>query len=65
MPPNVTRLKAAETVALKLGDVLERALCDLRSLPRWRPAPYRRGRIEGTIETGVDIFHAWRDAFDL
>ncbi len=63
--PNGGRLRAAEVVALKLGDILEEVLEDLRSLPWWRPALGRRGVIEGKISMGLVLSQAWRDAFDV
>ncbi len=57
------RLRAAELVALKLGELLEDLLDDIRRLPRWRPAPIRRREIEGKISVGLVLFHAWQDAF--
>ena len=59
------RLRAAEVVALKLGELLEDLLDEIRSLPRWRPAPSRRREIEGKISVGLVLFHAWQDAFEV
>lgn len=57
------RLRAAELVATKLGELLEDVLDDVRSLPRWRPAPFKRREIERVLVIGLDFFNAWRDAF--
>ncbi len=63
VPGHDDRLRAAEVVALKLGELLEELLDDLRRLPRWRPAPGRVRVIEGKIGVGLVLFHAWQDAF--
>ncbi len=59
------RLRAAEVVALKLGELLEELLEDMRSLPRWRPAAAKRREIERAMTVGLTLFHAWRDAFEV
>ena len=58
------RLRAAEIVALKLGELLEDLLEELRALPRWWPAPSKRREIERALEVGLTLFHAWQDAYD-
>ena len=57
--------RAAEIVALKLGELLEDLLEDLRTWPRFRFNLRRRYRMEGSIETGLVLFHAWREAFGV
>lgn len=57
------RLRAAEVVATKLGELLEDLLADVRSLPRWRPAPFKRREMERVIVIGLDFYHAWQEAF--
>lgn len=57
------RLRAAEIVATKLGELLEDLLDDVRSLPRWRPAPFKRREIERVIVIGLDFYNAWQEAF--
>jgi hypothetical protein len=57
------RLRAAEVVATKLGELLEDILDDVRSLPRWRPAPFKRREMERVIVIGLDFYHAWQEAF--
>ena len=64
VPGLETRLRAAEIVALKLGELLEELLEELRGLPRWLPAVGRRRQIERAIEVGLTLFHAWQDAYD-
>lgn len=58
-----SRLRAAELVATKLGDLLQDLLDDVRRLPRWRPAPFKRREMERVIVVGLDFYHAWQDAF--
>lgn len=65
VPGGDGRLRAAEVVALQLGELLEDLLDDLRRLPWWRPAPSRRREIEGKISVGLTLFHAWQDAFEV
>lgn len=62
-PDQGQRLRAAELVATKLGELLEDILDDVRSLPRWRPAPFKRREMERVIIVGLDFYHAWHDAF--
>ncbi len=57
------RLRAAEVVALKLGELMEELLAEIRALPRWRPAPSKRREIERAMTVGLTLFHAWQDAF--
>lgn len=59
------RPRTAEVVAVRLGELLEDLLADLRAWPRFSFNLRRRYRMEGSIETGLVLFHAWRDAFDL
>jgi hypothetical protein len=55
--------RAAEVVALNLGELLEDLFEEVRRLPWWRPAPGRRRAIERSITVGLTFFYAWRDAF--
>lgn len=64
VPTAEGRLRAAEVVALKLGELLEDLVVELRGLPRWRPAAAKRREIERAAEVGLTFFHAWRDAFE-
>ncbi len=65
VPNGNGRLRAAEVVALKLGELLEDLFDEIRSLPRWRPAPSKRREIERAITVGLTMFHAWQDAFEV
>jgi hypothetical protein len=65
VPDNGGRLRAAEVVAMRLGELLEELLADLRSLPRWRPANGKRREIERAVSVGLVMFHAWQDAFEV
>lgn len=58
-------MRAAEVVAMKLGELLEDLLAELRALPRWRPAPFKVREIQRAIEVGLTLFTAWRQAFDI
>lgn len=61
---NGSRLRAAETVAVRLGELLEDLVDELRALPRWRPATAKRREIERAAEVGLTFYYAWRDAFE-
>jgi len=64
VPEGDARSRAAEVVAVKLGELLEDLLDEVRSLPRWRPTPSKRREIERAMTVGLTLFHAWRDAFE-
>lgn len=63
MAENGTRLKAAETVAHQLGEVVDKSITALESMPSWRPANKERWRVIGGLESGRTMYQAWREAF--
>lgn len=59
-------LRATTVVALRLGELVEDTRDELVALmgePIWRRSRARIARIVGSLDTGVEFFGYWREAF--